>query len=595
MNFLQKYRFILLTAAVLAASGFPVFAGTVSASCNWADTDNDGFVGASDYLTLKGYFGQSCVPDSSFCYCHGADINKDGKVDRDDLSILENVFGPVPATSVAITGANSATSVLNGNALQMSAVVSPTNTTVTWLVAPGTGTATIDSASGLLTATGAGTVTVTAIATSGFAATGTEIITVNPVPGQSAVNLGTAGNFAILAKTAVTTTGITSITGNIGISPAAASDTTGFGLVLDSTGCFSVADPLSLVIGKIYAADYSTHGCTTPAVLTTAVSDMQTAYTDAAGRPHGFGPNLNLGGGTVATQTLAPGVYTWGSDVTITGDITLTGTATDVWIFQISGTLNLADGVKINLSGGALPQNIFWQVADVVTLKPGSHFEGNILAQTNIAMQTGATLNGRALAQTAVTLDANTLLASTGDIIIPVVPVTPATPAVTNDDTANTVAGMAAGMEYKLDSATDYVAYNAETFATLDFSGGHTLLVRVAAVGINPVSADTTLTFTVNPVVLAPTPTPTPAPTAVPAATTPAPARGGGGGLLLAIPSVKTLKVGDANADNNVDELDLGVLMAQWGQAGTGFSGDFNKDGVVDELDFALLMANWGL
>jgi hypothetical protein len=116
--------------------------------------------------------------------------------------------------------------------------------------------------------------------------------------------------------------------------------------------------------------------------------------------------------------------------VTITGDITLAGAATDVWIFQISGTLNLADGVKINLSGGALPQNIFWQVAGVVTLKPGSHLEGNILAQTNIAMQTGATLNGRALAQTAVTLDANTLLASTGDIIIPVVPVTPAAPAV---------------------------------------------------------------------------------------------------------------------------------------------------------------------
>jgi hypothetical protein len=120
----------------------------------------------------------------------------------------------------------------------------------------------------------------------------------------------------------------------------------------------------------------------------------------------------------------------------------------------------------------------------------------------------------------------------------------------------------------------------------LDFSGDHTLLVRVAAAGINPASADTTLIFTTNPVVPTPTQAPTPAPTG---------GGGGGGGLLLSIISTKTLKVGDANADNNVDELDLGVLMAQWGQTGTGLSGDFNKDGVVDELDFALLMANWGL
>jgi Ice-binding-like/Putative peptidoglycan binding domain len=261
--------------------------------------------------------------------------------------------------------------------------------------------------------------------------TATYTISVFTAPvAQSPVNLGTAGNFAILAKTAVTTTGVTSITGNVGISPAAASLTTGFGLVLDSTGCFSVSDPSSLVTGKIYAADYSTHGCTTPAVLTTAVSDMQTAYTDAAGRPHGVGPNLNIGSGTVSTQTLAPGVYTWGSDVTITGDITLSGSATDVWIFQISGTLGIDAGKQIILAG-ASSQNIFWQVADAVTFKPGSHFEGNILAQTNIAMQTGATLNGRALAQTAVTLDANTILASTGDIIIPVAPVIPPVPVIT--------------------------------------------------------------------------------------------------------------------------------------------------------------------
>ena len=147
--------------------------------------------------------------------------------------------------------------------------------------------------------------------------------------------------------------------------------------------------------------------------MTTAVSNMEAAYTDAAGRTPGVGPFLNVGGGTVAGQTLAPGVYTWGSNVTITTDLTLSGGANDVWIFQITGTLGIDTDKKIILAGGAQAKNIFWQVSDAVTLKPGSHFEGNILAQTNIAMQTGATLNGRLLAQTAVTLDANTVSAPT--------------------------------------------------------------------------------------------------------------------------------------------------------------------------------------
>jgi hypothetical protein len=147
--------------------------------------------------------------------------------------------------------------------------------------------------------------------------------------------------------------------------------------------------------------------------MTTAIGDMQTAYTDAAGRAAGVGPNLNLGAGTVAGQTLAPGTYTWGSNVTITTDLTLSGSANDVWLFQITGTLDIATGKQILLVGGALAKNIFWQVSDAVTFYPGSHFEGIILAQTNIAMQTGATLNGRALAQTAVTLDANIVVAPT--------------------------------------------------------------------------------------------------------------------------------------------------------------------------------------
>ncbi|MHB8071914.1 MAG: ice-binding family protein [Candidatus Cryosericum sp.] len=223
--------------------------------------------------------------------------------------------------------------------------------------------------------------------------------------GSSAVNLGTSENFAILAKTGISTTGVTHVTGDIGVSPAAASTITGFALIADASNVFSTS---AQVTGKAYASDYAPP---TPANMTTAISNMETAYTDAAGRTPGVGPFLNIGAGTVAGQTLVPGVYTWGSNVTITTDLSLSGGANDVWIFQISGTLDIATGMKVLLTGGAQAKNIFWQVADAVTLKPSSHIEGIILAKTNIAMQNGATLNGRALAQTAVTLIAATVSA----------------------------------------------------------------------------------------------------------------------------------------------------------------------------------------
>lgn len=238
--------------------------------------------------------------------------------------------------------------------------------------------------------------------------------------GPATVELGSAGNYVILSKTAVTTTGVTSVFGDVGISPAFSTDTTGFGLVLDSTGCFSKTDPLSMVSGKIYAADYNTGECTTPAILSTAVSNMEAAYTDVASRTPGTGAtNLNVGDGTLSGLNFAPGTYTWNTPgtVTITGDITLTGTSTDVWIFQVSGTLNVDVGKKIILAGGAQASNVFWQVAGAVTLHSDSQFEGIILAQTNIAMQDGATLHGQALAQSAVTLDANALTIPT--VVVP--------------------------------------------------------------------------------------------------------------------------------------------------------------------------------
>ena len=157
-------------------------------------------------------------------------------------------------------------------------------------------------------------------------------------------------------------------------------------------------------MGKVYAASYATP---TPTTLTLAVSDMQNAYNNAAGR---MNPTATeLGAGDISGMTFKPGLYKWSSGVTILEDITLKGNANAVWIFQIAGTLNINSAKKIKLSGGAQARNIFWQVAGATNLGSNSVFNGNILAYTAITMQSGAKLNGRALAQTNVTLIANTI------------------------------------------------------------------------------------------------------------------------------------------------------------------------------------------
>lgn len=211
------------------------------------------------------------------------------------------------------------------------------------------------------------------------------------------VSLGSAGNFVILSKAGITDVPASKITGNIGASPI--------------TGA-AIGVTCSEVTGKIYSVDAAgPMPCriTNATLLGTAVNDMQTAYTNAAGRPAGVGTFLNRGAGNIGGLTLAPGIYTWGTAVTIPTNLTLRGSATDIWIFQIAGTLNIASAKKVILQGGARASNIFWQVSGATTLGTGSTFNGTILDKTNIAIQTGATLNGRALAQTAVTLDHSTV------------------------------------------------------------------------------------------------------------------------------------------------------------------------------------------
>lgn len=224
------------------------------------------------------------------------------------------------------------------------------------------------------------------------------------VAGPKAVNLGTAGTYVILTKTGITTTGTTAIVGNIGVSPIVATAMTGFGLIADSTNTFSKS---SLVTGKIYAADYAPP---TPSKMTTAISDMEIAFTDAAGRTS---PDYTeLGGGDVSGQTLLPGLYKWSTGVLVTNaGLTLAGGPNDVWIFQIAGDLVVNNGAIIHLLGGAQAKNIFWQVSGKTTLGTTADVKGIILSQTLISMNTGAKLSGRALAQTAVTLIANTITA----------------------------------------------------------------------------------------------------------------------------------------------------------------------------------------
>ena len=220
------------------------------------------------------------------------------------------------------------------------------------------------------------------------------------------VNLGTAGPFVVLSKSGITNVPTSRITGDMGVSPISYAAITGFDLSPIVPVATTVYSTSAQVTGKIYAANYASP---TPANLTTAVLNMEAAYSDAAGRKN---PNFTeLYAGDISSKTLVPGLYKWGTSVIANKNVTLAGSSTSVWIFQISGNLNVASGVQFTLTGGAQARNIFWQVAGGagVNLGTTSHFEGTILARTGIQMFTGASLNGRALAQTAVTLQKNVL------------------------------------------------------------------------------------------------------------------------------------------------------------------------------------------
>lgn len=225
-----------------------------------------------------------------------------------------------------------------------------------------------------------------------------------PKAGPPALDLGTAFNFTILAKSGISTTGGTTVDGDIGVSPISGVAMTGFSLVMDSSNTFATSAKLA---GRAYGADYATP---TPAMMSRAISDMEAAFAEAAAK--GSPNSTNQGGGSIGGMTFVPGLYKWTTPVVMNSTVTLDGLGEPnaVFIFQISGDLTLGSGVTVNLAGGSMARNIYWQVNRQAILGTTCYFKGNILAKTLIAMKTGARLEGRALAQTGVTLDNNPVM-----------------------------------------------------------------------------------------------------------------------------------------------------------------------------------------
>ena len=223
-----------------------------------------------------------------------------------------------------------------------------------------------------------------------------------PILPLARVDMGTADNFVILAKTGITTTGTTEITGDLGISPAARATVTGFAEVLSVDGTYATS---SFVLGggKIYAPDFLEP---TPTMLLAAIIDMENAYNNivALADPK---PDAIVGG-----ATLTSGLYKSIPAVSLSTNLTLDGENNEdaIWIFQITGALNVAATVEIVLINGAKAENIFWQVTGAVSLLADSKMQGIILGEGVIALTAGASITGKLLGQTNVTLIANTVI-----------------------------------------------------------------------------------------------------------------------------------------------------------------------------------------
>jgi hypothetical protein len=193
--------------------------------------------------------------------------------------------------------------------------------------------------------------------------------------------LGTATSFAVLAGSAITNTGATTINGDVGISPNGSSSVTGF--------------PPGIINGGTHYAD---------AVALQAKNDLTTAYNDAANQT----PFVDLTGQDLGNKNLVPGTYHFSSSAQLTGPLTLSGFG--VYVFQIGSTLTTASGSSVLLTNGAQACGVYWQVTSSATFGSATSFQGTVMALASISFTAGATLIGRALARNAaVTFITNTI------------------------------------------------------------------------------------------------------------------------------------------------------------------------------------------
>ena len=232
----------------------------------------------------------------------------------------------------------------------------------------------------------------------------TANFTMIPSVGPAPIDLGSAADFSALTKSGVSTIGVTSIEGNIGVSPASATAITGFGLIMDAN---NQSSHTPIVSGKVYASDYATP---TPTKMTVAVADMENAFNVAMGLVVPA-PIVDLHAGNISGRTLATGLYKWSTGLLVTNaGVTLNGGPNDVWVFQISQNLTIDNNAIIHLTGGAQAKNVFWIVKGQATLGSDTDFSGIILSKTLISLNTNAKVTGRLLAQTAVTFNTSTVV-----------------------------------------------------------------------------------------------------------------------------------------------------------------------------------------
>ncbi|MFA7274201.1 MAG: ice-binding family protein [Crocinitomicaceae bacterium] len=224
--------------------------------------------------------------------------------------------------------------------------------------------------------------------------TNNNTVSTNPKPNnivlqttvQPTVSLAGVNNFAVIAGAAVTSTGPTVITGDLGLSPGT------------SIGGF----PPGILNGTLHISD---------TIASQAKLDLTAAFNDAAGR---VATDMVTLSGNIGGLTLTPGLYKSTSSLAVSsGDVTFDalGNANAVFIIQIASTLTTTPGRKVILSGGAQAKNIFWQVSSSASFGTTTEFKGTVMALESITFDTGATLDGRALARTgSVTMDANTFV-----------------------------------------------------------------------------------------------------------------------------------------------------------------------------------------